>query len=298
MTPPSGRQITIAAGEQEATIVEVGGGIRTYDVAGEPVIDGYGVDEMCGGGRGQVLLPWPNRIGDGAFAFEGTHHQLPLTEPARRNAIHGLTRFASWTVEAAADDRAVLGYALHPQPGYPFALQLRVEYRIGGAGLSVRCEATNEGPRCPFGAGFHPYIRGPVDEMVLTSPAATWYETDERGLPRRTHPVDGSPYDFRAPAAIGARRLDTAFTDLARDGEGRAAVVVESGGREITVWLGPRYTDLMLYTGDTLEARRRGGLAIEPMTCPPDAFRTGERVIVLEAGETFEEWWGISSRSR
>ncbi|MHB8464595.1 MAG: aldose 1-epimerase family protein [Acidimicrobiales bacterium] len=300
---PSGREVEIGFGDQTATIVEVGGGLRTYEVAGEHVLDGFESDEMCPSGRGQALLPWPNRIAGGVYDFDGARQQLPLTEPARQNAIHGLTRFANWNVAEVGAARVVMEHRLHPQPGYPFLLDLCLDYRLDEDGLTVRCLATNRGPtRCPFGAGAHPYIRigaEPIDDLRLSVSATTRYEADDRGIPTCAVPVAASPYDFRQPRAIGALSLDTAFTDLARDVDGRASVAIEGRGRRVTVWMGPRFTDLMLYSGDTLGelSKRRRALAIEPMTCPPNAFQSGERVIVLEPGEGFDETWGISSRS-
>jgi aldose 1-epimerase len=94
---PSGEQIEIAAGDQQAVVVEVGGGLRSYSAGGRKLVDGYGADEMSSSGRGQVLIPWPNRLQDGSYEFDGRRHQLPLNEPQHHNAIHGLVRWAAWT---------------------------------------------------------------------------------------------------------------------------------------------------------------------------------------------------------
>ena len=117
MIAPSGEQITITAGDQQAVVVEVGGGLRSYSAGGRELVDGYGADEMSSAGRGQVLIPWPNRLQDGSYEFDGQHHQLPLNEPARRNAIHGLVRWATWTAAEQEPHRAVMKHVLHPQPG-------------------------------------------------------------------------------------------------------------------------------------------------------------------------------------
>ena len=69
MIAASGEQIEIAHGEQRAVIVEVGGGLRTYTAAGDALLDGYGAEEMSSSGRGQVLIPWPNRIQDGSYTL-------------------------------------------------------------------------------------------------------------------------------------------------------------------------------------------------------------------------------------
>ena len=92
MIPPSGEQYELVFGDQHAVVVEVGAGLRTYG----DVLDGYAVDEMCTSGRGQVLAPWPNRIADGVYEFDGKSYQLALTDPSEHGAIHGLARWASW----------------------------------------------------------------------------------------------------------------------------------------------------------------------------------------------------------
>ncbi len=162
---------------------------------------------MCPSGRGQVLLPWPNRIEDGAYSFDGRDHRLPLTEPEAGNAIHGLVRWDAWTVRERTAERVVLAHVLHPQPGYPFTLDLEVDYALSADGLTVRTRATNLGPdACPFGAGNHPYLRaggGLVDDLVLRLPASTVLDADARGIPTGSAPVEERGLDFREPRAIG-----------------------------------------------------------------------------------------------
>src|SRR5215469_4045162 len=104
MPTPSGDQIRLAAHDQELTVVEVGGGIRTYRVGDVDILDGYEEDEVCPAGRGQLLAPWPNRLQDGRFEMAGQQHQTPLSEPENHNAIHGLVRWSGWRVAEAATD--------------------------------------------------------------------------------------------------------------------------------------------------------------------------------------------------
>ena len=294
--PPSGAQHRITSGDQEATVVEVGGGLRSYTVDGVPVLDGYGVEEMASGGRGQLLMPWPNRIRDGRYAFAGAELQLALTEPLRRNAIHGLVRWSNWTVSAHEADRVVMALVLHPQPGYPFTLDLAVEHRLGPGGLSVATTASNVGDRpCPYGAGSHPYLTvgtGLVDDVVLEVPADVRLETDDRGIPTGEVPVDATPYDFRQARPIGDLVLDTAYTALTGN---EAVVAAPDGLRRVTFWWDRSYRWVMVFTGDTLEpARRRRSVALEPMTCAPNAFATGDGLRVLEPGESWTTTWGVS----
>jgi aldose 1-epimerase len=297
---PSGQQFEISSGPHRACVVEVGGGVREYRVGERAVLDGYPEHEMCSGGRGTPLAPWPNRLGDGRYRFDDTEYQLALSEARTSTAIHGLLRWRNWTAREHSADRVLMGITLHPMTGYPFGVDVSIEYRLSAAGLAVRITATNVGDRaCPFGTGQHPYLAagdGLIDPATLTLDAQTWLPTDERGLPTGRAAVAGSELDFRAPRQIGGTVLDHAFTDLARDGDGLAAVTLAAeDGATTRLWLDEGYPYVQLYSGDTQSpARRRRGLAVEPMSCPADAFRSGESLARLEPGEAFTASWGIS----
>ncbi len=297
MRPPSGAQIELAADGQRAVVVEVGGGIRSYSVDGNDVLDGYGEDELCTSGRGQVLIPWPNRLQGGSYEFAGRRHQLSLSEPGQGNAIHGLVRWAAWSVAERGPDRVVMEHVVQPQPGYPFRLELRIEYVLSSTGLAVRTTATNSGDDvCPYGCGAHPYLTvgtSSVDSMTLRAPAETVLFSDERGIPNGDAGVDGTAYDFRRPRRIGDTKLDNAFTDLERDADGVARIELRNGASGTDVWMDDAYRYVMLFTGDPLPDVNRRSLAVEPMTCPPNAFRSGDAVVRLEPSGSFTSAWGI-----
>lgn len=302
---PSGQQVEIRHKGQTATIVEVGGGVRAYHVDGRPVLDGYDVKAMCDGGRGTPLLPWPNRILDGHYVFRDQELQLALTEPPRHNAIHGLARWANWSALDVQPARVTMGLDLHPQPGYPFSLALRITYVLSDAGLAVHTEARNVGAAAaPFGAGQHPYLTvgaTHVDEADLEIPAASLLDMDERGIPTgRRLPVGQTDLDFRRFRRIGDARLDHCFADLERDDQGRAWLRLRAGpgGPHVALWLDASYRYVQAFTGDTLApSRRRTGLALEPATCPANAFNTGAHLRVLEPGESWEGAWGLADES-
>jgi aldose 1-epimerase len=300
VTAPSGEQHEIAFRHQRAVVVELGGGLRSYTAGGRELLDGFEPDEPILSGRGQLLAPWPNRIEDGTYEFDGRLHELPLTEPERRNAIHGLVRSEPWALREREAHRVVLEHVLRPQPGYPFTLSLTVEYELALDGLHVRTTATNTGSEaCPFGSGQHPYLTlgtPVVDSLVMRAPGRTVLVEDDRGIPRGSKPVDGTEYDFRRPREIGDTKLDDAFTDLERGPDGRALVELrdpKSGGG-LTLWLDESYRYLQLFTGDPLPDVGRRSLAVEPMTCPANAFRTGDDLVRLEPEETHEGVWGIT----
>ncbi len=299
---PSGEQIEIASGDQLAVVVEVGGGLRTYAAGGRELLDGYPPDEMARSGQGQVLVPWPNRIRDGSYEFDGERHQLPIDEVPKRNAIHGLARWASWTVGEREPHRVVMRHAIHPRPGYPHSLAIEVEYLLSDEGLRVTTEATNLGAgACPYGCGAHPYLTPgtpSIDSAVLQAPAATVLIPDGRGIPVRSDPVDGTEYDFRQPRPIGDTTLDHAFTGLERDPDGLARVTLGGPEGVLTLWVDEAYEYLMLFTEGPHAGRARRSLAVEPMTCPPNAFRSGEALIRLEPGGSFRSRWGIAPPPR
>ena len=295
----SGEQIELRAGEQRVVVAEVGAGLRSYTVGDQDVLDGYAADELAPSGRGQVLAPWPNRIEDGAYEFGGAQHQLPLNEVGARNAIHGLVRWSAWSAAEHSPDRVVLEHTLHPQPGYPFSLALGIEYSLSQDGLRVTSTATNIGPEaCPYGFGMHPYLTmgtEKVDELILRAPGRTVLQTNDRGIPVGSEPVEGTEYDFRRPRPIGTAKLDHAFTDLEGDEDGLASVELlnPEDERSLLLWLDDGYRYLQLFTGDPLPDVARRSLAVEPMTCAPNAFRTGDGLLVLEPGETTTSSWGI-----
>lgn len=301
--PPSGTQWTLSAHDQELVVVESGGGIRSYRAGGRDVLFGYDQDAKCDAGRGQHLIPWPNRIRDGVYTFADKKQQLPLTEPARNNASHGLTRWANWHLVEQSGDRLVVGYQLLPQPGWDGILDLTITYELTGEGLVVTPAATNAGSAAvPFGYGAHPYLTAgeeSVDELRLALPAATVLEVDDRLIPTGTAPVP-SEFDFRSPRPIGATQFDHAFTDLAADGEADGArwtITVAAGGRVSSVWAdAAAYPYAQVFTGDSLPGgrSRRTGVAVEPMTCPANAFATGA-ALVLEPGATWSASWGVTS---
>ncbi|MCA1713353.1 MAG: aldose 1-epimerase family protein [Actinobacteria bacterium] len=299
--PPSGAQVLLEHGDQRAVVVEVGGGLRTYSVGGVEVLDGYGEREMVSAARGLPLIPWPNRLHGGSYSWDGRRIPVPQDEPEKGNALHGLTRFRSWTATDATGSAVTMTLLLHPSPPYPFALDLAVRYALADDGLTVTTSATNVGTdAAPYAQGAHPYVTvgEPVDDALLTVPADTWLPTDDNQIPTGRLPVDGSAYDFRTPRRIGELEIDYAFTDLLRGADGRARLLLSGAERSVEVWVDEGYPYLEVFTGDTVpdEARRRRGLGVEPMTAPPNAFVTGEDLVRLEPGGTVTRTWGIRAR--
>ena len=295
---PTGEQAELRHGGQRVVVVEAGGGIRAYHADGRAVLAGYDAGQVAPAARGQLLIPWPNRLHRGRYSWDGTDHELPITEPAQNTAIHGLTRWLRWSAGERSESAVTMRLLLLPQPGYPFALDLAAAYALADDGLTVTVTATNVGDvAAPYAAGAHPYLAvagDRIDEATLRIPAGTWLPTGPAQIPIGREPVAGTPYDFREPRPIGPVHLDHAFTDLHRDGRGRAVVSLTSAGLTTLLWVDESHPYLEIFTADALPGpARRGSLGVEPMTCPPNGLQTGEDVIRIEPGATVSSSWGV-----
>jgi aldose 1-epimerase len=298
--PLTGTQYEIEAGDYRATVTELGAGLRELEHAGTPLLTTYDPDQLPPAGSGQLLSPWPNRVDGGRYSFQGAEHQLALSEPATGNAIHGLTRWIPWTRTAHDRTEVTLRSVPHGAQGYPFAVQVDVTYRLETeSGLHVTVTASNKGSHpAPWGVGHHPYLTVPtptVDDCELTLPAGQRLPADERGIPSGPpSDVTGTEFDFRTARKIGETQLDHAFTGLRREPDGLAWVRLSAGAVTTGLWADEGYRWLQVFTGDALEpARRRTALAVEPMTCPPNAFVSGDDLLVLQPKETVTCRWGI-----
>ncbi len=293
---PTGVQYELRHGDQVAVVTEVGAALRVYRVGEHDVIMPFDVDEPSPAVHGGVLVPWPNRIRDGRYTFDGVEYQLPLTEPERHNANHGLALHERWRLLEHTPEAVGLRLDLVPQPGYPFPLRVDVRYELGDEGLRVTATATNLGTvAAPYGIGFHPWLsvgRHTLDDCLLQVDADTWVRSDERLLP--VEEVSDMPYhlDFRKSRAIGATVLDDAYVDLR---ENRSWVrLVHPDGVEIACWQEVGLRCWQLCTGDDLpDGHARRGLAAEPLSCTADAFRTGDRLTRLEPGQTHTARYGL-----
>jgi aldose 1-epimerase len=297
----TGNQYEITAGPYRAVVTEEGAGLRELTVDGRPLILSHDADEPAPAAFGQLLVPWPNRIDHGRYSYGGETHELAISEPPFDCAIHGLVRWVPWTVEVREAGRVRLGHRLLGQKGYPFRLDLAVEYALTPeSGLTVRLSASNAGARtAPYGHGAHPYLTvgEPIDGCTLTVPADRYQPVTDRMIPDGpARDVTGTPYDLREPRALGDQTIDNAFTGLRRDPDGKARVrlVSADGSRTALFWLDEAHDWLEIYTGDQVPPeQKRLGLGVEPMTCPPDAFNSGIDVIDIKPGDTYSGSWGI-----
>ena len=296
--PPTGEQYEIVSGGHRAVVTEVGATLRSYSVDGVNVVRGFGEHESPRGGQGQNLLPWPNRIRDGKYTFAGKSQQLWLSEPARHNASHGLVRYVPWVLVDRTPDSVTNRVRVFPQPGWPGWLEATVTHAVSTEGLTVTMSATNIGDGdVPFGYAAHPYLtvgEETVDDVDVRVPAAAYLEVDpDRLLPIRVAPVDRTDLDLRDGTTLGSRNLDSALTDLARDADGRWRVTLTRGDRTAELWGDESMAWVQVFTGGPYRDR---SVAVEPMTCGPDAYNEGpthDDLIVLAPGDTCTGRWGV-----
>ena len=292
--------IRLERGSQSAVVSTAGGRVTGYRVSHVEVLAGQEHPDLFAY-RGSLLAPWPNRVTDGRWTWRGEQLQLPLNDPTGVDAaLHGLVVDVPFDVTGSTDCSVDLRHQLEPSPGYPFPLRIDVAYALTDTGLDCSLVATNIGDKdAPVGLGVHPYIAAPalVDDVSLMLPAATVLVTDEHWQEVARRPVDGTALDFRDGRRLGALDLDAGFTDLTRREGGRIEVVVSrSDAREVVLSSGTTCRWLLVYSAHTLPADdRRRSIAIEPMTCPPNALATGE-IDVLRPGGALSLEWGFTLR--
>jgi aldose 1-epimerase len=227
-----------------------------------------------------------------------------LDDARNLTANHGLARWRPFKIESANQNRATLSLVLHPLPDYPFLTQYKVDYHLGPMGLTVTSTVINldEVP-IPFSLGFHPYfaVASPsINTTHLTIPANNYIALNDRMLPTgEILPVMGTSFDFRNERPIGEQVFDVTYTELQRDNNGMSTVVLKDAHGGVTeVSQDRNFPYLQIFSGDTLPAgKQRTSLAIEPMTAPPDALRSGKDLIVLEPGQHWAGSWRIRRES-
>ncbi len=289
-------QYTLLGGGYHAEISERGGALRVLRHGDRELVTSWPEDGPIPYYSGTVLAPWPNRVVGAAYVFEGERHELPVNEPGRGHALHGLVADQTWTCAemlGVEDDHGFvrLTRTVEPTPGYPFRLALEVCHTLSGNGLTTTVTAENVGDRAaPYGCGPHPWLLAgsEVAEYELDLPADRVLLTDELLAPTSLEDVSATPYDCRTPRVLRDTAIDHAFTGLA---EGRVRVRGPEGGVQIT-WDARSLPWVQICTGTGLGHR---GLAVEPMTCPPDAFNSGTDLIVLKPGDKHEAAWTISA---
>lgn len=284
---PNGKLIMLEAGDYKATAATVGAGLVNLSFRGKDIVLPFPADDLPPAYAGKVLMPWPNRVAGGAYSFRGQRYELPVNEAATGSALHGLALWNAWQVEQRSQADVIFTHLLHGEPGYPFQLSLSARYTLDAeTGLHVELAATNCGTAAaPYGTGSHPYITvagEDVSNCELSFRAGKVLLTDEKLQPTELLDTQGTDFDFSDLRMLASQSLDHAFTNLP---EGKWDVTLRNPDLQLSAVVEASGTDapwLQLYSG---ELRGRKGLAVEPMTCPPNAFNSGHDLVVLEAGQ-------------
>ncbi|RFU21065.1 aldose 1-epimerase family protein [Geodermatophilus marinus] len=290
-------EVVVSAGDTRLVVDLRGGTLRALIAGDREVLDGYPAGALPSGRRGGVLLPWPNRVRDGRWTWRGEEHRLEVSSAEKPVAIHGLVSWQPWSVLAQADGAVTVGTVVEPRPGYPFRLAAAFDHRLEAGRLTVTARVRNAGDAAaPFGLGLHPYLGvgatedGGIADAELSLPARTELVVDAAGLPTgERRPFDG------AVGRLGERSFDTPLTDLERDGDGWARVRLRGPAGWTELAVDPAWGWLQVYTGDTLSpGERRRSVAVEPMTCPPNALADGADLVVLEPGADWSGTWSLA----
>ena len=291
MTRPEDTEITLALGSQRAVVSPWGASLRRYfhleAKGGETdIVWGYSGGANKKGGQGDVLIPFPGRIAEGAYQFAGHRYQLERNDKEGPNAIHGFVRGMLWNIHAESAAHISFTIRLETKEyeprGYPFSLAIVVTYALEKRGLACIFSIRNTGlGTAPVAAGFHPYFTvgtPAIDEAEAKIPGSHYLEFNNLVPTGKVVSVDGTEWDFRQSRRVGSSRLNYCYMDLQRDDDGlaRACLRNPDTGRTITVTMDRSFTAIVVYTGDAIRDAARQALAIEPMTCATDAFNHPE----------------------
>lgn len=311
-TPLSGTQYTLRAGDYEAVIASVGASLRGLCHSGRHLVVSFEPDEVRPAYRGATLVPWPNRVVDGQYTFGGADHQVPLTEPGRGHALHGLGAWLDYEAIDRGPDHVTLAATIEAQTGYPWRVRIETTFALSADGLTQTVRAVNESDAAaPFGTGPHPYLvagPGDLDSWTFELPAAQVLEvTPDRLSPVALRPVevDAARFDYRTARTLGAVEIDHAYAGLTADAEGdyRVRLTDPSGTGVEMVW-DAACPWVQVHTADQPTGPgtpgHRAGLAVEPMTCAPDAFNADRYdydagLLVIEPGEAVAASWRIAA---
>ncbi len=306
-TPLSGTQHVLRAGALEAVVASVGASLRSFTADGRHLTVPYEADEVRLSYRGATLAPWPNRVVDGKYTFDGEDMQVPLTEPARGHALHGLAGWLDYEAVESSDARVVLRAVIQPQTGYPWRIAVTTTFELDAEGITQTVVAENlSASAAPWGTAAHPYLvagEGLVDDWYLELPADRVLEvTPDRLIPTELVDVDAHDperFDFRARKHIGLTELDHAYTGMHRADGSTEVKVTDAAGRGVAITWGEACPWVQVHTSDKPgKPGHRAGMAVEPMTCAPDAFNDASYpfdtgLIVLEPGATATASWSI-----
>lgn len=306
-------ELTLSYHNQRAVISPWGASLRRYffiDADGQEIdiVWGYSGGSGKRGGQGDVLIPFPGRVRDGRYSFDGRQFELECNDKEGPNAIHGFVRSLPWQVQDVHANKVTFEIRIDAETyagrGYPFSLAISVMYDLVVSGLTCTFTVKNEGQQAaPVGVGFHPYFTvgtSKIDEAEVRIPGAAYVEFNERLVPTgRVLSATGTPWDHRRFRKIGQQRFNHCYLQLERDTQGMATASLRHTARDraIDITMDHAFSAVVVYTGDAIADAPRAALAIEPMTCASDAFNHPDWGLKrLVPGETFSGRYAVRYR--
>lgn len=251
--------------------------------------------------HGSTLAPWPNRIADGKYQFNGSVYNLVINESLRQNSLHGLVDTLEWEIVESDDTYLHLRTILESGPGYPSTLLFNSSFSLERDGLHWNIRAENIGRKAaPYGVSIHPYLLTgsdiTVNEFTVKFKSNYFMEVDgERLLPVGVYEVTTKDFDFNNGLTVGERFIDHAF-QIPSEAPLDRIEVTDSHGVGSFMQYDSKARWIQIHTADRdggIDSRR--SLAVEPMSCPPDAFNSGLDLVILNPSEQHEMSWIIGS---
>ena len=287
----NGTVVDLSAGDYRATIAAAGATLCSLTWQGRDLVAPF--DPAAGLGlayQGRTLAPWPNRVTDGRYSFGGADYELPRTEHATGASLHGMACWTTWQVRRRSCDAVEFALDLPGMPGYPFDVRLTASYTLSEDGLAAEVTACNEGASAaPVGLSTHPYLTvgSPLEDCTFTLPGERVLTVDAAMRPVAVVGVEEAGLDFRRPTPMAGRRVDHAFTGLPATWVARL-----QGPDGFAVEISSDAPWAQAFSAD-LPGLDRGCLAVEPMTCGPDAFNRED--VSLDPGERLVLRYGIAA---
>lgn len=279
-TPPN--QVELRAGKSIARVSSLSAAITFLEIDGVVAVAQVTKEAILNAFASVVCAPWPNRIANGKW--NGV--QFPGNDP-HGNALHGLVFDKEFEQVSNSENSASYRCHLAPSANYNFELEIQVEYVLTDDGLEVTYGAVNLGnQKAPYGVAAHPYF-DVQPGSTFDIPAKKQSINNEIQIPTGTRDVTESHFVF--DDAI----LDDCYSELTGD-----FVISHPDGSSVTIWQGSDFKYLMVYTGHQMAKYGfpNAGLAVEPQTCPANAFNTGEDLIWLEPGHHWQSRWGVTAK--
>jgi aldose 1-epimerase len=243
--------------------------------------------------RGIFLIPFPNRIKDGKYSFDGTAYQLSINKPKEQNAIHGFIWNRKFELTETVLNEHDATTKFHNQysgdyTGYPFPFDTELNFRLTENELKISVAIVNTGNKnMPFGMGWHPYFtfQKNVNNLYLQIPYSEILEADERMIPTGKRKRCNQ---FNELKKIDDTLFDTCFQFSENNKTYETKLVNSENETSVILWQDTKFQYVQIYIPP-----ERNSIALEPMTCPANAFNSKENLLVLKPNEKFEGSFGV-----